>query len=99
MTTNDIMFYIESLSYDLTDHIDEDVLWQRIDDMDIRPDQMIKIIDWFIRNLYRDHSMPGSEYYKIISIAHWIREHGHLTDRQHRYCVIIMARYWSELGI
>lgn len=99
MTTNDIMFNIEALSYDLTNHIDEDSLWQRVDDIDIRASQMVKIIDWFISNLQGGHSMPGHEYYKIIDIAHWIRQHNHLTDRQHRYCVLLMATYWSELDL
>lgn len=90
------MFYeIEKLYYMISDTSEVD--WVYIDELDISPQRLVKLIDQFLLSLLSDHSLDGKNWYKLQSIAHWIREDNILTDRQRRYALITMALNWNEL--
>lgn len=91
---------IEALSYDLaTGVMSEADIWTRIDHISCSGRELVKIIDWFLINLSRQHSVPGGDYHKLAGIADWIKQHDHMTDPQRRYSLLCMASYWQELDL
>lgn len=97
---NETIDNIEALSYDLaTMSMSEQDIWTRIDLIPCSNRDLIKVIDWFLTNLSRQHRMPSVDYAKLAGIGHWIRQHDHMTDPQRRYSLLCMASYWQELDL
>jgi hypothetical protein len=100
MNMNKTIDNIEALSYDLaTDIMTEKDIWTRIDSIPCSNRDLIKVIDWFLTNLSRQHMVPGADYAKLSGIGHWIRQHDYMTLPQRRYSLLCMATYWAELDL
>lgn len=92
------MFYeIEKLHYMISDTSEVD--WIYIDQLDISPQKLIKIIDHFLLSLLPEHNLNGNDWYKLQGIASWIRDGNYLTDRQRRYAIVTMAMNWNQLDL
>lgn len=92
------MFYeIEKIHYMISDTSEID--WTYIDELDISPKKLVKIIDQFLLALIPNHELNGNDWYKLQGIAGWIRDGNHLTDRQKRYALLTMAVNWDQLDL
>jgi hypothetical protein len=60
------------------------------DELRIWDKDLCKMALYFIHNLKGDHSLPGKDFYKIIGICDWAREHQYLTDKQKYYLYITL---------
>jgi hypothetical protein len=92
-----MLYEIEKLNYMIFDTSEVD--WMYVDEMMIPQRQLAKIIDHFLLSLLPEHNLPGSDWFKLQGIAHWIKEDKLLTDRQRRYAIVTMAINWNELDI
>jgi hypothetical protein len=90
---NDLLYKIESIS------LDDDVDWNKIDDIFKDYRDVIKLIDYFITNLSKNHSVPGDIYNKLLGIGHWSRKHQTITQKQIRYVVLSLASYWNDIDL
>jgi hypothetical protein len=92
------MFYeIEKLHYIISDTSEVD--WYYIDQMDITPEKLVKIIDRYLSSLLPNHDLNGKDWYKLQGIARWIKDGNDLTNKQKRYALITMATNWNELNL
>ena len=87
--------HIEHLRYDLIE--DNSVNWELLDQTNIDPHNLRKLIDEFLFNLKPDHQMSGSDYFKLQGIGYWIKEHNHYTNKQKSFALLAILAYWEEL--
>jgi hypothetical protein len=92
-----MLYEIEKLNYMISDTSEVD--WTYVDEVDISPQRLSKIIDHFLLSLLPEHNLPGSDWFKLQGIAIWIKQDKLLTDRQRRYAIVTMALNWNELDI
>ena len=92
------MFYeIEKIHYMISDT--SEINWTYVDQLDISPKKLVKIIDQFLLSLLPNHQLDGKDWYKLQGIAIWIKQGNYLTDRQKRYALVTMAANWHELDL
>jgi len=92
------MFYeIEKIHYMISDTREID--WTYVDQLDISPKKLVKIIDRFLLALLPNHQLDGKDWYKLQGIAIWIKQGNYLTDRQKRYAILTMSLNWHELDL
>jgi hypothetical protein len=92
-----MLYEIEKLNYMISDTSEVD--WTYVDEVDISPQRLSKIIDHFLLSLLPEHNLPGSDWFKLQGIAIWIKQDKLLTDRQRRYAIVTMALNWNQLDI
>ena len=92
-----MLYEIEKLYYMISDTSEVD--WVYVDEIDISPQRLVKIIDHFLLSLLSEHNLSGSDWYKLQGVAQRIREDKLLTDRQRRYAIVTMAMHWNELDL
>lgn len=92
-----MLYEIEKLYYMISDTSEVD--WVYVDEIDISPQRLVKIIDYFLLSLLSEHNLSGSDWYKLQGVAQWIKQGKLLTDRQRRYAILTMAMNWDQLDI
>ncbi len=88
---------IDYLRFDLLK--EGEVNWDILSDLDFTPKELQQAIDQFLISLISNHQLPGSDYYKLQGIGHWIRQNNDATPKQERYAILTMSAYWDQLDL
>jgi hypothetical protein len=77
--------------------LNENKIWELVDDLFHNDKDLIDTINYFISNLSPEHQVPGKDFEKLVSIAQWVDENQTSTQKQKRAVGIILGLNWNHI--
>ena len=82
----------------ITEVLDDIQTWDKqLGSIPYTDHQIVAVAEYFIRNLPRNHTVPGHVYLQILGEMDWHTQYGSLTHRQRRWLMHHLQQYRDQI--